>query len=537
MLNNYLKITFRNLWKNKQYSFINILGLSIGIAAVILILIYLRFEWSYDRFHENVDDIYRITVESNWEGHIENYYPFLAPVGPTLNNVFPQVQNFTRIRTQMSEYFYSENVPHRIDNIHHVDSTFFKLFSFKILSGDPDLALDAPYSIVLTRSTARDIWGTENVVGNTLQLNNKKTYTVTAVAEDPPINSTIDFDALISFSTLYQDANMFMDWDGGNQYVTYIQLHKNTDPDHFESLMEGFVAKYSGKSSTISYILSLESLKRIHLFYEPGFLFLRILQFFAIAVLILIMGSANFINITLVQSLKRTKETGVRKVLGAGKRQLIFQFLSESFITAMIAAIFGLALIEIIFPVYSEILGQDLPRSSLYSIYFVIGFFVISGFLGVIAGAIPAFYLASLTPTRILKNSFLSGHQKNRFRSTLLFVQFSISVLLIFSTLIIYQQQMFMKNKELGFNKNNVLVVNLPTDGLRAKNQIIKDVFDDFTFVHHASLNSEIPYRGLEANGYLPEGFSSYKSFHVIHTDEDFLETFDSLFLLVDTVN
>lgn len=526
MFQNYLKITFRNLWKNRQYSIINVLGLSIGIAAVVLILIYLRFEWSYDRFHENVDDIYRIAVESNWEGRIDKFHLFLAPVGPALKKDFPQVKEFTRIRKQVGGYFSSEDVFHKIDKIHYVDSSFFNMFSFKILTGDPKQPLEAPYSIVLTRSKAMSLWGTEDVVGKILQSDNRKFYTVTALVEDPPINSTIDFDALISFNTLYQDPNMFMGWNGGQQYTTYIQLLESADKNNFESQIEGFIDNYI-KTNQISFLLSLEPFKQIHLFYEPGFLFLRILQFGAVALLILLMGSANFINITLAQSIKRTKEACVRKVIGAGRAQLIFQFLVESFITTILASIIGVSLIEFVFSGYSQILGQDIPRSALFSPHFLVSIFIITGLVGIIAGAIPAYYMASLAPAGIMKNSFLSGHRKGRFRSILLFLQFFISVLLIFSTLIIYQQQVYMKNKVLGFNKDNILVIDLLTEDLRASNQLIRNAVNNLPFVHHASLNSQIPYDGLDANGYLPEGFSDYKPFHVIHTDEDFLKTFD----------
>ncbi|WP_234573190.1 ABC transporter permease [Rhodohalobacter sp. 614A] len=527
MLKNYIKIALRNLWKNRQYSFINILGLSIGIAAVVLIFIYLKFEWSYDRFHENRDHIYRVAVEENWEGRIGKFNTFLAPVGPALKNDFRQVENFTRVRQPVSQYFYSQNNPYRIDEIHHVDSTFFDIFSFDILSGDPKSALASPYSIVVTRSKAKDIWGREEVLGNTLQSESGETYTVTAVVQDPPINSSIQFDALISFSTLYQDPNMFMGWNGGNQYTTFIQLQEQVDPSQFEDLLDDFIGKYLDESIAITYHLTLEPLPDIHLFYDPGFLFRRILQFGAIALLILIMGSSNFINISLAQSTRRAKETGVRKVMGAEKRQLVFQFLAESVLTTAIAAAVAILLIELVFPTYSEILGQELPRSSLYSTYFILVLIAIAGLVGIAAGSIPAFYLASLSPVKILKNSLLSGHGKGGFRNGLLFVQFFISVLLIFGTLVIYQQQVFMKNKVLGFNKNNILVVNLPTDEMKANNQLIKEEVLNFPFVEGATLCSQIPYRGVEANGYLPEGFDSHKLVHVIHTDSDFLETFD----------
>ena len=525
MFNNYIKIAFRNLWKNRQYSFINIIGLSVGIAAVALIMVYLMFELSYDRFHLHGKNIYRINVEHNWDGKIVKFPDFVPAAGPALKKDFPQVEDYTRIRREVSEYFAVENELHRINKIRYVDSSFFDMFSFKIFAGDSNSALKAPYSIILTRSVAKKIWGTEDVIGKTLHTDNMKIFTVTAVAEDPPANSSIDFNALISFSTLYQYPGMFMGWDGGNQYTTYILLNEKTDIAGFEALMEGFIKKYMDQGY-FKDKLFLEPFKQIHLFYEPGFLFLRILQFGAVALLSLIMGGANFINISLAQSVKRTKETGVRKVIGAGKRQIVIQFLIESSMVTITAAVIGISLVEVVFKNYSHILGQDLPRSVLYSPYFVIILLAVSLVVSISAGAVPAHYQASLSPAGILKNSFLTGHRKGRFRSVLIFVQFFISILLIIITLVVYRQQLYMKNKVLGFNKDNILVVNLPTDALKANNQLIKDALVNFTFVKNISLVSRIPYRGVTADGYLLGDENKLKVIRVIHTDEGFFDTF-----------
>ena len=526
MINNYLKSAFRNLWKTKFYSGMNIFGLSIGITAVVLILVYLQHEWSYDRFHKNGDSLYRISVLWNWEGRQFETPRFLAPVGPALKADYPQVKQFLRLRGPFSDYFYHRDEPVRLEKIYHADSSFFDLLSFSLLTGDPKLALTAPYSMVMTRSYAKRIFGGENAVGKTLESGAGDLYTVTAIAENPPPNSSIDFNALISFCTLYKDPKMYMGWYGGNQYVTYIQLHENADPIQLEKRLPDLVKKNLSEQASIKYTLFLQPFKKIHLFHDSGNVYLKFLLFGSIALLILIVASINFINLSLAQSAKRAKEIGVRKVLGADRKNLVFQFLTESILSTILATVFAVCIVEIIFPAFTRIIGREMPRLSLFNGSHVVGLLFIAVVVGLAAGSLPAFHLASLLPVKILKNSTLSGHKRRRFRDILLIFQFSVSILLISGTMIIYKQHSFMRNKVLGFNKENILVVNLPTTDLKAKNRLLKNSIEGIPTVTQASLCSAVPHRGFESNGYLPEGFNTSKLMNVVFTDEDFLNTF-----------
>lgn len=528
MFKNYLKLAFRNLWNNKFYSGINIIGLAIGIAAVILILLYLQYESSFDQFHKNGENIYRVLANVKWEGREEGSTTrFLAPVGPTIKADYPEVQDFLRLRGPRTEYFYHQAKPVKIENILHADSSFFSMLSFELLSGDKERALVDPYSIILNQTTAFRIFGTDDIIGQTLEAGSGEQYAITAVAKDHPVYSSIKFDMLISFSTLYQQPQMYMGWNGGNQYITYLQLYPNADAKQLEAKLPAMIETYLGEhSKSLKYRLSLQPFKKLHLFYDPGQLFLQILLFGAIAVLILIVAGINFINLSLAQSMKRAKEIAVRKVAGAERASLIGQLLIESATSSFLATTWAVLIVTSVFPFYKQLVGADVPGLTIQFSH-IAGLLSIALIVGLIAGSVPAFYLASLLPIQILKNSLFAGRRKNGFRNALVIFQFAVSILLIICTLIIFQQQTFMKNKALGFNKDNILVLNLPTDDLQSKNEVIKTSLLELPEIQSATLCSDIPYRGFGANGYLPEGFDTFKIMWIVYGDSDFMSTFD----------
>ncbi|MBN1482274.1 ABC transporter permease [candidate division KSB1 bacterium] len=528
MYYNYLKSALRSLWKNRFYSGINIIGLAIGIAAVILILLYVQYESSFDRFHKNGKDIYRLDVTWQWERReAASSTRFLAPVGPTIKAEYPEVKEFTRLRGPFMDYFYLNAKPVKIGNILHADSSFFNMLTFDLLTGESQSALTDPFTIVLSQKTANRFFSTEDVIGKTLQTGNGDIYTITAVAQDPPINSSIQFDMLISFSTLYKQPYMHMGWNGGNQYITYLQLYPDSHADQLEAKLPAMISKYLGENSSIKFIIHLQPFDKLHLFYDPGFLFKQILIFGSIAALILIVAGINFINLSLAQSMKRAKEIGVRKVVGAEKTSLMTQFLTESVLSSLLATAIAVLLVELAYPFFRQLIGQDVPGLDPGQISHLGGLLVIALFIGFAAGSPPAFYLASMLPVKILKNSLFSGHRKNGFRNALIVFQFSVSILLIFATIVIFRQQTFMKNKALGFNKDNILVINLPTEDLRAKNEVIKTSVLELPGIQNATLCSDIPHRGVSANGYRPEGFDTWKVMWIIYGDADFLNTFD----------
>ncbi|MFQ5772606.1 MAG: ABC transporter permease, partial [bacterium] len=453
MFKNYFKIAYRNLLKFKAYTLTNVSGLAVGIAATILILLYIQFEISYDKFHEKADSIYRVSIVHKKEGKMELDSPvFTPPMGPAMARDFPEVENFVRITTRRVAYFNYKDRSIKVMGILHADSSFFDIFSFNLTAGNPRTALVEPYSIVLTKTTASQLFGSDNPVGKTIKLDNKDTYQITGVVDVPPANSHIQFTSLISFSTLYKDPNNFMDWNGGNQYIAYVKLVDSASPEDVERKFPDFMWKYINKQYA-NYGLKLEPylqpFKEIHLHYNPysDARRMNLYIFTAIALLILFIACINFINLATTRATKRAKEVGMRKVLGANKQHLIQQFLGESIIISIIALVFALLLVELLFPLYRELLNRNFDWGIQINLLHVGGLLAIILFVGVVAGSYPALYLSSFQPVNSLKGVFKNKANKARARNVLVVLQFAISITLIFCTILINSQLNFVKSK------------------------------------------------------------------------------------------
>jgi len=437
MFKNYFKIAYRNLLRYKSYTFINLFGLAVGIAATILILLYIQFEFSFDNFHENKENIYRISIKHLKESNIEYDSPqYTPPIGPTMLQEFPEVDNFVRFSTRRSAYFYSGDKALKVNGISHVDSSLFDIFSFKLLKGNPRTALAATYSLVLTQETASIFFGSEDPMGKTIKIDNTDSYTVTGVVEDVPINSHIQFNALISFSTLYKTPNVYLDWNGGNQYITYLKLRKSVQPKELEKKFPDFMWRHHNQKLVdigVSDLPYLQPLEKIHINHDraSGPILLNILIFSVIAVLILFMACINFINLTTARSGKRAREVGVRKVLGAFRSSLIKQFLVESLTLSLLALIIALFLVELLMPVFSDLMNKDIFALQLLDIWQISGLILILLIVGLFAGSYPAFYISSFRASKILKGEFDSIKGRRISRDVLVVLQFAISITLI----------------------------------------------------------------------------------------------------------
>ena len=531
MLRNYVNTALRHLLKYKTYSAINILGLAAGIAAVILILLYVEFELSYDGFHENCESIHRVSIVTKREGRIESDSPvFVDPLGPAMEKDFPAVKASVRISTRRSAYFHYNDTIVKIPNFRHADSSLFDVFSFTLTQGNPQQALINPYSIVLTEGIAHSFFGTENPIGKTIVLNNREAYHVTGVVENTPSNSTLNFDALVSFSTLYNDPDYYMGWNGGNQYMTYIQLKENASPEDVEATFPDFMWTYINEDVAgigISYEPYLQPLKKIHLWHESAHGPLMLFVYGGIALLILILAGINSINLTISLSSSRAREIGVRKVLGADRMSLIGQFMAESILTGCLALAVAMVLTQLILPVYKDIIGYNMESFGLISAAHLLWLPIFILLVGFGAGSYPALHLSSLESARTLKGVFQSGWHKRRFRSALVIFQFTAAVILMICTLVIQNQIRYMKKKHLGFNKENIIVLPLTTDELQSRSAILKEELSYLPDVIVVARSSQIPYRGFTRNGYFPEGYESPYYFHVVDVDETFLETYD----------
>ncbi|MEO1260982.1 MAG: ABC transporter permease [Bacteroidota bacterium] len=531
MIYNNLKTAIRNLRRNKLHSAINIVGLSVGLAAVMCIAIYLQNEWSFDRFHVQSDQLYRVGIKAFREGTLlTDGHVFTPPIGPAMRDELAGIKNYTRYSTIRDAYFSTGDKSLKVEKVSYADSTFFSLFSFPLLEGHAGSALAKPNSLVLAESMAMRLFGETEIVGRTVQLNNGDELHVAAVAADPPINSHIQFEALISFSTLYQDPGNYMDWNGGEQYITFVQLGENATPEDIEEQLVPFMWRHINEDYAAHNLRiegSLQPLSEIHLAYNPYSLSLRTNLYVigAMAFLILIVACINFINITTALAGQRAMEVGVRKVLGASRASLGRLFLGEAFLLIGIAFLMSLLLVEAALPFMPNLIGKPLNVPAFFQLSTAGGLLLLLVIVGIGAGSYPSWYLASFDAVKTLKGARRSTGRP-QFRQGLVVFQFAFSIALIISTLIIGEQLNFIKTKTLGFDKENVVVVPLVGADVQSKVSALKQELQQSPQVAGAAACSEVPGRGFTQNGYRPEGMDEPLLIKVVDVDEDYFDLF-----------
>lgn len=531
MLRNYLKVAIRNLKRNKVFSLINIIGLSIGLTAVLLISLNIRYEHSFNSFNKNEDRIYRVDLTLKVKGKALMSSPeFVAALGPSMLKDMPEVENYVRIATPRTKYFTYGNKSIKIEDVTYADSSLFNIFSFTLVTGNKRTALTQPNSIVLTQSTATKIFGREDPVGKMITIQGAS-YMVTGVTEDPPSNSDVRFSSVISFSSLYNKPNIYLGWDGGNQYITYVLLNKNSSMEQVNKKFPDFLWSYINKRySTGGWKeeARLEPLKGIHLYYNPDSATIRgnIKTYLAIAFFILLIACANFVNLSTARATSRMREVGMRKVLGANRNSLVFQFLSESVLLSLLALLIALVLVKLLMPWYIELTGKHIVLSQFMDGSFIIFLLGVLVFTGIVAGSYPALFLSSFRPTSILKGKFTTSGHGLSLRKALVILQFAISIVLIVSTFVINGQLGFMRNKDLGFDHKNIMVIPLVNNNLRTKFDSFKTELKRIPGVEDAAASSEVPLNDFTSNGYQPEGYKSPLIIKVVACDEDFLQTY-----------
>src|SRR6478735_210207 len=483
MIKNYLKTAWRNIRKNKLFSFINILGLSIGIALCFVIMLYVQDELSYDRFNKNAGNIARIAFDAEISGGKIFEAGVMPPVAQTMKKDFPEVQDATRLMPYGGSKITYKDKVFKDDKFAFIDPDFFSIFTLRFIEGDPKTALLQPHTVVITKHTAKKYFGDESAIGKIIGFNNNtESFKVTGVIEDIPSNAHFHFDM---FGSLTGVENSRSDsWLFGNFY-TYLLLKPGTDYQKLEAKLPGMVAKYMGPQIQQQMGLSLEQfrtkgnvlgfvlqpLTSIHLYshtnneLEPGGNALYVYIFAGIAVFMLIVACINFINLSTASASKRAKEVGVRKVAGSNRAQLIKQFLSESILITFFALLVAFVLVQSALPAFNTISGNTLNLDIKPMLAFVgLGLIV-----GVIAGLYPAFYLSSFKPIAVLKGKPASNNKSFGLRSSLVVFQFFISVILIIGTIVVYQQMKFIQNKDIGYNKEQLLTI--PNSYILGKNE------------------------------------------------------------------
>ncbi|MBN3518580.1 ABC transporter permease [Algoriphagus lutimaris] len=484
MFKNYLKIAYRNLLKKKVYSFINILGLGIGMACCVLIFMFVQDELSYDQFNEKGDRIYRVVhgyfsedeqAESNSR---ENYWVWgNAPVGPALELDFPEIEKVVRFSGKADILFTIGDQTQQEEGIVFMDSTVFDVFSWELLEGDPKKALVAPFSVVLSESAAKKYFGDQEALGKTLKGSdvagraNSGDYTVTGVMKDLPSNSHLKFNTLLSLSTFHQSRpSVFDSWDYVDTY-TYFLVSENFDQQAFEAKLPEFVARRASEENGPNYTIGIEPLKDVYLRSEvqrqPGETasLTNIYVFSVIGLFILGIAIINFMNLSTARSMERAKEVGIRKSIGADKNSLIFQFLGESLVIVLLSAILAVIFVSLAMPLMNQLTGKELMLNSILNWQTIPFFLGIVLVVGLLAGSYPALVLSSFRPVSILKGINKSDAKGANLRKGLVVFQFSLSIALIAGTIIVYNQMSHLLDKDMGFDKEQMLIVDYNYDG------------------------------------------------------------------------
>lgn len=518
MLKNYFKVALRNLLKYKAYSFINVFGLASGIAICLLIFLFIQDELSYDTFHENSDRIYRAVLDGNFGGKEFIIANSPAPMAETLKRDFPEVEDAARIRAygypviRYGDKVFSE------ERFYWADSNIFNVFTFEFVYGSKENALTEPNAVILTESTAHKYFGNENPVGKLINSDNRRDYMVTAVVKDFPHNSHFHFDFLGALTTRDDSRNPF--WLSNN-YKTYVLLRKDASFEEFnEKVKTGLVKYYAEQVLQATGIPWEDHLKRgtkyeyyfqpledIHLYsqlddeWEPNSSATYVYIFLIIAIAILSIACINFMNLSTARSAGRAKEVGIRKTLGSTFNQLVKQFLSESVIMSFVAVLIAIALIHLLIPYFNDIASKHLTINYFSSWWIIPGLLLLILFVGFAAGSYPAFFLSSFNPVNVLAGKIKKGAKGGSLRSALVIFQFSVSIVLIIGTIIVYNQLQYIQNKNLGYNKDQLIVIR-KTDDIGRSMQAFKDDLLRNPNILNVTNTNDVPGEDFNSNAY-----------------------------------
>jgi len=544
MFSNYFKIAFRNLRKNKIFSIINILGLAIGLTCFMFIAVFVYNELSYDKYVEDAKDIYRVQVSVIGNGDAAVYPNVDVAVGEWIKNAFPEVKASTRI-SPASDFVKYDDKQFKEQHLAFADSNFLQMFSIPLIEGSNENALKEPNSVVISKAFAKKYFGNADALGKSLLIGTRNVaYKVTGIIDKVPDNSHFHFDAFLSLSTFHITNRT---WSNLGFY-TYLLLNKNADAKQLQAKFPQLVAKYvvpeiqhdmgvslaEAQKSVNTFVFSLQPLTNIHLYsntkleMEPNGDIQYVYIFSALAVFILLLACVNFTNLSTARAVKRAREVGIRKVMGSIKKQLIFQFLSESVLFTFFSMLCAYVLIFLLLPYFNQLANKNISFDFFLSYKSMLAMFLVSFIAGLLAGIYPAFFLASFNTIKVLKGSSLQGSQRKPLRSGLIVFQFFVSTALIIATIIVYQQLHYMQNKKLGYDKDQVLF--LPDARLLDNNQTAfeQQLLQDNRVVS-ASISRSVPggdiMDGTEVYPKNENGNGSEIHMNISHVDYDYIKT------------
>ncbi len=535
----FIKLAFRNLIKNNFYSTINIVGLAIGITACILILLYVQFELSYDNFHEKSERVFRVNCFEilNGDSHNQPYTP--PPLAKVMQDEIPEIEDAVRLTTYWPIVLeHKEKVLNTTKGC-YADASFFKIFSATFIHGDPGTALTEPYTVVLTETTAKRYFGNENPLGQKLSRKNYRSFTVTGVIKDFPENSHIKPDFLASFKSL--SYNNSMDWSQ-NSFYTYVLIKEGAYNQQVDKKLKGVVKKYVGaylkehKGLSLEESISLEyytqCLTNIHLDddvkagAEPLGNKIYLVIFSIIAAFILIIACINYMNMSTAQSATRAREVGLKKSLGSNRNKLVFQFLSESIFIALIALFLAMALIKILLPVFNNLVDKHLLFSCAGSFSSVLLLLVFGIAIGILSGIYPAFFLASFSPLTVINGINTSSGIQGKLRNGLVVFQIIVTIVLFSGTFVIGKQLNFLQKQELGFNKENLIIIE-NANSLGSQMSSLKKALLAQSGILQVTNSNSIPGRDMYYETFSHGISNSDRHVNVIWSDVDFLKTYD----------
>jgi putative ABC transport system permease protein len=531
MIKNYFQVALRNLRRHKGYSFINIAGFAVGIACCILLALYVRYELGFDRYHKNADRIFRLGVRGNQGGTQFEWGDSNAVAAQVLRNDYPEVIEVARFGSVPNSSVKHQDRLFYEDDLLYADKTVFDIFSWELLRGDPENALEAPYSIVLTETMAEKYFGTEEPMGKSLIFNSQESFTVTGIVSDVPQNSTLTFDGLCSFQTLYSQGEsvspILRNWLDFN-FETYLLLQEGFDFKRLEAKFPAMLEKHAGqmmRAMGSQEEFFLQPLRDIHLRQPGDNAILYVYVFSIIALFVLLIACVNFMNLSTARSAQRAREVGLRKVLGADKKRLMTQFLGESMLYSFLAFLIALMLVQMFNPLIESLVGFGLSFGLSEIIGFIPGFLALILITGLVAGSYPALFLSTFQPVAVLKGSLKRGAAGRNLRRTLIVIQFAISIALIVGTGLIRNQLLFLKNKNLGFNKDNIVVLPLMEDDVRKSVTVIKEELQKNPRILNVAVSSILPGQTPPLNSKFPEGYkmNEYQLMSEINVGPDFV--------------
>lgn len=531
MILSYIKFALRSIMKVKLFSFINIFGLSLGMAMSILILLWVSDELSFNTFHKNYDQLYQVFEKQYYSDRgVFSVTATPFPLGPAMKEEYPEVVYSSRIDNYSGQNTFIKYGDNQFkEDLVFVDPDFLKMFTFNSITGNLETALSNPNSIVITKEIADKYFGSENPVGKLLRGDNNYDFNVVAVIENVPSNSSLQFDILATMEFLKSlRPNYFENW-GSNSVRTFVMLAPNTDLKAFGDKILNRVKEYQERVGTEVY---LNPISRIHLYSLPGRdkagRIQTVIVFAIVAAFILLIASINFINLSTARATKRSKEVGIKKVIGASRAQVAKQFFGESVLLALISLVLALAVVSLLLPEFNNITGKEIAIDYL-SKEFLLLIIGVTVFVGLVSGTYPSLYLSRFVPVQILSKRGSGNLSGARLRTVLVIVQFSISVILILATIVLYMQTDFLLNKDLGINKENVFYI--PTDQeIKDNIEVIKNEFKSLSSVEEVGLGLHIPTMiGWNGGGWdwegKPEGADPLVT--VTYADNNWWKVFD----------